>query len=76
MKYYFLIVTGGLFAKNKMESRSLNVTCIIITMENKEILVLRASLRAKGSLPSGNPLHTVGAEHRNHVLRAALSSVV
>lgn len=75
IKYYILIVMGGLLAKKKMESWSLNVICITITMENKEILMLRAPLRAEWSLPSGNPLHTGRAEHWNHASHVALSSL-
>lgn len=60
---------GALLAKKAMESQCLNVTCI---MENKEILMLRASLRAEWSLPRGNPLHTGRAA--SHVALSSLCS--
>lgn len=44
LQLYIVKVVGALLAKKTVESQCLNVTCI---MENKEILMQRASLRAE-----------------------------
>lgn len=63
--------SNGGIACQKKKSLSLNVTCITVTVENKEILMLRAD----PSLPSGNPLHAGRAEHWNHASDTASSSL-